>query len=261
MNIKSIVLNGSFFVLAMSVPGLSQANFVTNGSFESYTGGYNGSPSKLSSTPQTNYTVLTGWNLITNLATQDPIAALFAPGTAETTGSYLPNDNGGLTFWGTANGGNNVIPASSPDGGNFLALDGAPAYQVGISQTLSNLTIGQTYAVSFYWAGAQNYGFSGSNTEAIQVSFGASTQETSVYNNPSHGFSGWMNQTFLFKADSTSDLIKFIAIGTPNGAPPFSLLDGVQVNVVPEPASIMLMGISIIGFVTYRRCRKKIVSH
>jgi hypothetical protein len=44
-------------------------------------------------------------------------------------------------------------------------------------------------------------------------------------------------QTMNFTADNTSDLLSFFAVGTPNGEPPFVLLDGVSLNAdTPEPA-------------------------
>jgi hypothetical protein len=46
-----------------------------------------------------------------------------------------------------------------------------------------------------------------------------------------------MYQTFTFKADNTSDVLSFLAEGSPQGPPPFALLDGV--TVTPEPAYLL----------------------
>jgi len=71
-----------------------------------------------------------------------------------------------------------------------------------------------------------------------------------VVNNVNHGFTGWMHQTFTYTATNTSELLSFLAVGTPNGVPPFVLLDGVVVNdATPEPGSLTLMlgGLGLIG--------------
>jgi hypothetical protein len=152
------------------------------------------------------------------------------------------------------------MPASSPDGGNYVAMDGA--YDAGpLSQAISGLTVGDTYSVSFYWAGAQQYTFDGANTEQVEVSLGSQTQSTAVYDNTSHGFSGWMTQTFDFTATATSETLSFLAIGTPisPSVPPFALLDGVSMTQVPEPASLALLGIGVMGVcgvVGRRRARR-----
>ncbi len=94
----------------------------------------------------------------------------------------------------------------------------------------------------------EQYIYDGPTTEQWQVSFGSQTQSTPVANNDSHGFTGWMYQTFNFTTDSTSDVLSFLAVGTPTGLPPFSLLDGVTVNAVPEPTSLTLLGLALLGF-------------
>lgn len=144
-------------------------------------------------------------------------------------------------LWGPNDGSDNGLPASSPDGGNFVGADGA--YDVGaITQTINGLTAGDTYTVGFWWAGAQQSGFTGSNTEQWQVSLGSQTQSTSVVDNVSHGFTGWTYQTFTYTASSASEVLSFLAVGTPSGEPPFSLLDGVTLYAsAPEPSSWILV--------------------
>ena len=162
-----------------------------------------------------------------------------------------------LQLWGPGNGANNGLPASSPTGGNYIGADGA--FGVGaISQTINGLIAGHKYDVSFWWAGAQQYGFNGANTEQWQVSFGNESQSTGVLSNADHGFTGWRQETFTFTATNSSQVLSFLAHGTPEGVPPFSLLDGVSLEAqgaVPEPASwaLMILGFGASGVAMRRR--------
>jgi len=208
--------------LAFSVS--AHANLVTNGGFETTTNG----PGQLGYN-----TSAAGWS---TPAPNGSYNFIFASGTADTTGS--PGEYGNLQLWGSNNGGIDVLPASSPASGNYVAADGA--FQVGaISQTLTGLTIGDSYNVSFYWAGAQQAGFTGITTEQWQVSLGSQTQSTAIVTDPSHGFTGWMPQTFTYQATADTEVLSFLAAGTPNGEPPFSLLDGVSANLAPEPGYLI----------------------
>ncbi len=170
---------------------------------------------------------------------------IYFAGTGQT-GSYTPEYNGLVQLWGPTLGANNGFTPASPTGGNFVGADGA--FQVGaITQTLNGLSVGADYAVSFYYAGAQQYGFTGPTTEAWAVSLGDQTFETPVLQNVSHGFTGWMAETFVFNATSTSEVLSFLAIGTPAGEPPFSLLDGVSAFQVPEPGTLGMFGACAAG--------------
>jgi hypothetical protein len=154
---------------------------------------------------------------------------------------------GALSLWG-----NNGF-ANSPDGGNFIGADGA--YQVGaITQTINGLTVGQSYALSFDWGGAQQNGFNGITTEQWKVSLGGQTDYTAVLTDPSKGFTGWRTTTFDFVATNASEVLSFLAIGTPTGEPPFSLLDGVSLQAVPEPSSwIFLVGVALLATIGFGR--------
>ncbi len=98
-------------------------------------------------------------------------------------------------------------------------------------------------------------------TEQFAVSLGNQTLDTQVLTDPSHGFTGWTYESLTFTPTSSSEVLSFLAIGTPSGEPPFSLLDGVSVtstSPVPEPGTLTLMatGLAGIGGMVRRRFRK-----
>ena len=134
----------ALLALILSVPATVHADLVTNGSFETTTNG-NGQLGVS--------TDATGWSI-----NEGGYTFLFAPGTADTSGAN--GQYGNLTLWGPGNGTANGLPATSPDGGNFIAFDGAFQIQP-IYQTVSGLIPGHTYDVSFEWAAAQQQGFDG----------------------------------------------------------------------------------------------------
>jgi hypothetical protein len=149
----------------------------------------------------------------------------------------------------------NLMPATSPDGGNFVAADGA--YGPGkISQTMHGLTAGKTYFVSFYQAGAQQQGYNGNTTDRFEVFFGAQTKYSDLLTNPSHDFQPWEKQTLSFTATSSTEVLSFLAVGTPTGVPPFTLLDGVSVSNTPEPAYLGLIGAGLLVLGAVRRKSK-----
>jgi hypothetical protein len=221
----------TFAISAQAIP-----NYVVNGGFESISNGSGG----MGEFNNATYTSIANW-------TSSGYNFLFVSGTADTTGGT--GTFGNLKLWGPNDGSANGLPASSPAGGNYVAADGN--FEVGaISQMINGLTMGNRYSVGFWWAGAQQSGFNGPTTEQWQVSFGSQTQSTVVVNNANHGFTGWVHQTFTYTANNTSELLSFMAVGTPAGVPPFVLLDGVTVNdATPEPGSLALMfsGLGLIG--------------
>ena len=226
--------------LTTSLPAFA-SNLVTNGSFESNGGngqiGFN--------------TSAMGWSVP---APPGSYTFLYAPGTADTTGAT--GQYGFNALWGPGNGAANGLPATSPDGGYFIAQDSA--FQQGaISQTINGLTPGNSYTVSFWWAATQQEGFDGPTSSQWQVTLGSQTQSTAFANIPNHGFQGWMHQSFTYTATTSSEVLSFFANGSPQ-VPPFALLDGVTLNAVPEPGTITLMATGLMGAIgAVRRYRAK----
>jgi hypothetical protein len=213
----------------------------------------------------------------------------FDPAYVDAGGSY------GFRLWGPDNYANPTMNGltNSPTGGNFLGLDGA-YLNAPISQTVQGLTNGREYSVSFYWAlGQQSLdsgGFDGATQDNITVCFGTCTYSTaynvngdgyatfdtagnqivstSTRTNPDHGFTPWLSEYYTFTADcgvdgngdpiaTCNETLSLLSHGTPLGQPPFALIDGVNLSVVPEPTTwaMMLIGFGVIGAVMRTRRR------
>lgn len=238
MRLKNILMSVAAFA-SMTAAGFSLGNeLITNGNFERGDYGQIGWGGHQ----------LEGWN-------NDGYNFLFNMSNADSTGTG--GKYGNVALWGPNKGARNGLTAS-PVGGNFVGADGA--FQTGaLSQMVNGLTIGDRYTLSFYWAGAQQWNFNGATTEQWTVKFGTDSFATSVKNDPSHGFTGWQKEMVTFTATGTSELLQFLAVGTPSGQPPFSLLDGVSMTrAVPEPASLALIGLGLgaLGFAARRRKSK-----
>jgi len=248
MKLKFNAVAVAMFGLAVTFAstGARATNLVTNGSFETLTNGYGQIGDNTNATGWTT----SGYNFVFN---------------STNVGTGVNGSDGNLALWTTSNGGLNTITAS-PDGGNFIGADGA--YEVGaISQTINGLTAGQQYTVGFYVAAGQQSGFTGPTTDYWTVALGSSvltsntqagSQSTAIIDLSSHSFSGWQYETMTFTANASSDVLSFLATGTPSGEPPFALLDGVSMTAaVPEPGSAALLLTGLAGLAGYARRRRK----
>lgn len=144
---------------------------------------------------------------------------------------------------------------------------GSP-YREGISQSISGLSVGETYEISFSHANGLFYNpgssgfYEGVGTtggwevlvDGSSVLLASSTNDNSVAA-PEHT-SNWQNSTATFAATATTHEIQFIAF-KPDGSqdPTFQFLDAVTVTLVPEPSSLILSVLGLFGAGIYIRIR------
>ena len=212
-----------------------------------------------------------GYNFVYTTATVDSGNSNGALNGApnEAPGQYnAPNGYGSTYMWGSKNSGTSTFTNYTAPNGvtpGFIAADGA--FQVGaVTQSISGLTVGNSYNLTFYWAGAQQQSFSGNLLEHWTVSLGNQSFDTQTLAVTSHTFSGWQpQQTFTYKATAITETLSFLAVGTnadgsATSQPPFLLLGGVSLNAVPEPTTWALcvgFGAACMLFEVGRRRRQR----
>ncbi|MBS0592113.1 MAG: PEP-CTERM sorting domain-containing protein [Proteobacteria bacterium] len=239
------------FGASLTTAGAADANLVLNGGFETVNGG------------GPNF-FLDATHTLADWAVSGGIAAVYSPGSADTIGATQFGTQQ-IYLWGPGNpspGGSsaNGLTATSPAGGNYLASDSDKPYSGTYTQTISGLTIGDVYALTFFYGAAQFRSPTGSAWNGDTYSqwtgtIGAATFATPVLSISSHGFSGWQSFTLHHTATAASEVLSFLAVGGPGFMPPVALLDGVQLNAVPEPTTYSIAMIGILGLLAFSRHR------
>ena len=278
-------LGAAGIAAALSSPAFA-ANLVTNGGFEdnfgagqfnqTLPGSAGGQSGAAPGTTATGCTV-TG----TNSSYPDGYAFIFGNANSFTTTnaavgptSQYGNPGGPptLPLWGDSTDG-------TGSGNYFYGVD-STYHPSALSQVISGLTVGEQYTLTFEYAAAQQYLYSGNTKDQWVVTLGSQTIATTSTNLGSHDFSGWMTDTVTFTYEglgSDPNLLTFVdngmggcdqnflhcAINDPgaSGGPPFSLLDDVSLSTSAPEAStwaMMLAGFAGLGYAGLRRRRSAI---
>ncbi len=121
----------------------------------------------------------------------------------------------------------------SPQGSNFIGIDGTQGFNGSLSQTISGLQTGEQLTLSFYMATAQECCGGGPTTEQVVATLGGESFTTPTISTPNQGFTPWTLYSTTFTYDGTGDILTFINNGT--GVPPYALIDGVSLVGAPGP--------------------------
>jgi hypothetical protein len=240
----------SFAVADKALAGPQYVNLLTNGNFDTPPGGSTVSTQFGSD----GYAAMPGWT-VSAVNGSTPFDLWWVAATASSASARTQYGNSGQEL---------VSSFPGADGANpyFVSLDGDSNSSGTLAQTVAGLTIGDHYQLSFDWAATQMTTAS-HNPYTIGVAFnlggaaltgitGAPT--TSVYSGAYGSSSAWSTVTFDFTASSASEILSFLAYGTPVGGPPVALLDNVSLEDIPEPSGIAAVGIAaMLGVVTWRR--------
>jgi len=201
-----------------------------------------------------------GFAMAIGLLTAPAGANLIANGSFEN--GNLPTPSGvsvlaggtNITDWIVGGGGVDYIGTlwQAADGTRSIDMDSGKDNRTGpfagsLSQSFAT-TSGQLYAVDFDLAGNPD---GGPILKTVAVSAAGQTQDFSFTNTvQTYSNMGYLPQEFLFTANSSSTTLMFASLSGTGYGP---VIDNVVVSPVPEPASLMLVALSLLPFVVLRR--------
>jgi len=254
MNRKIVSLIALAAAASIATPAAAQ-QYVTNGNFSSVgnsAANSNAAGNNFQVNATNQYGSVTGWSTA-NSPSANPYNLLFHTPVATTQSAVGQYQGTGREFlW--------ALPSNNDGHGNFMALDGDTTVNGNFFTTLTGLTVGSIYTLSFDWATGQIASRTGATTEGLTVTVGNLVLTLPQRDTPSQGATPWTTVTRNFTATGTSQVLNFLASGTPNGLPPVALLDNVSVTAaVPEPSTwaLMLLGFGAVG-VSLRKRRTHI---
>ncbi|MFT3731270.1 MAG: choice-of-anchor C family protein [Hyphomicrobium sp.] len=127
---------------------------------------------------------------------------------------------------------------TASDGSRSLDLDGnAPG---GVQQTITGLTIGQQYTITFDLAGNPDL----SGKKILQLALDGITQDYTFINTAitTKSAMGWILESFIFTASNTSQLLTFSSLTSDAWGP---ALDNVNISATPVPPALPLFAVAL----------------
>lgn len=174
---------------------------------------------------------------------------------------FLTVGNPGLPGWtifGPGGGRVDVILNYWPPAQGLQSLDlvGDTGFGTGILQTFAT-TPGEQYLLSFRYANNVDTTFATGRVELL----GGTTllNELVTHAGSTRANMNYLDFEALFTANSPTTTLRFTHVAAGPPAPAFTglALDSVSVTLIPEPGSLALLGVGVLGVVGYGRWRRR----